>query len=55
MGEMLKAAEKRGTQHSRGGGSKGTTRVPLLDAPPTLAELGLITRAHIHPARPVPR
>jgi hypothetical protein len=31
----------RGPEHSRGGGSKGSKREPLLDAPPTLAEAGI--------------
>jgi hypothetical protein len=41
MGEFLKNAEKRGPEHSRGGGSKGSQREPLPDAPPTLAEIGI--------------
>lgn len=41
IGEILQHSEKRGTQHSGGGGSKGSKREPLPDAPPTLAELGL--------------
>ena len=41
MGEFLKTAEKRGPEHSRGGGSSGSKREPLPDAPPTLAALGM--------------
>ncbi len=32
-------AEKAGPEHSKGGGSKGSRREPLLDAPPTISEL----------------
>jgi hypothetical protein len=38
LGEMLAEAPKRGPQHSTGGGSNGSKREPLPDAPPTLAE-----------------
>ena len=41
LGGFLKTAEKRGPEHSKGGGSKGSSREPLPDAPPTLADLGL--------------
>lgn len=41
LGEMLKHTERRGTQHSRRGGSKGSTREPLPSAPPTLTNLGI--------------
>ena len=41
LGELLKKTPKRTTQHSRGGGSKGSKREPLPDAPPTLAEMGV--------------
>ena len=41
LGELLKELDKRGSQHFTGGGSKGSKREPLLDAPPTLDELGL--------------
>ena len=41
LGELLKGMEKAGPKHSRGGGSKGSTREPLPSAPPTLADLGL--------------
>lgn len=41
LGEFLQAAEKRGPEHSRGGGSKGSHREPLPEAPPTLAESGI--------------
>jgi hypothetical protein len=41
LGELLKETEKRGPEHSKGGGSKGSKRELLLDAPPTLADLGL--------------
>ena len=39
LGELLRDVEKRSTQHSRGGGSKGSKREPLPTAPPTLGEL----------------
>lgn len=38
LGEILRETPKMGTQHSRGGGSKGSKREPLPDAPPTLAD-----------------
>src|SRR6266508_521548 len=41
LGELLRDLEKRSTKHSTGGGSKGSTRTPLLGAPPTLADLGI--------------
>lgn len=41
LGEMLREAPKRTTAHSTGGGSKGSKREPLPDAPPTLAEIGV--------------
>ena len=41
LGELLEALPKAGPQHSKGGGSKGSTREPLLDAPATYAELGV--------------
>jgi len=43
LGGFLKTGErrKRGQKHSTGGGSKGSQRVPLPDAPPTLEELGV--------------
>lgn len=41
LGELLKDLEKRGPEHSRGGGSKGSKREPLLGAPPTLKDLGV--------------
>lgn len=41
LGELLRDLEKRGPEHSRGGGSKGSKREPLPDAPPTLADLGI--------------
>lgn len=41
LGNMLKETERAGTKYSKGGGSKGSKREPLLDAPPTLASLGL--------------
>ena len=41
LGELLKATERRGREHDKGGGSKGTRRVPLPDAPPTLSDLGI--------------
>ena len=41
LGKFLKETEKRSGKHSRGGGSSGTQRVPLPDAPPTLEELGV--------------
>jgi len=41
LGKLLKATERRSPKHGKGGGSKGTHRVPLLDAPPTLADLGI--------------
>jgi len=44
LGEMIIAQKEtvglRGPQHSIGG-SKGSKREPLLDAPPTLAEAGI--------------
>jgi hypothetical protein len=40
-GELLKAQPKGGPQYSRGGGSKGSKREPLPDAPPTRAEQGI--------------
>ena len=41
LGELLKETEKRGPQHSVGGGSKGSKREPLPTAPPTLADQGI--------------
>lgn len=41
LGELLKQLPKRGPEHSRGGGSKGSKREPLPAAPATLAEIGL--------------
>ncbi len=41
LADTLAAMPKAGPQHSTGGGSKGSTRVPLPNAPPTLAELGI--------------
>ena len=41
MGAMLIETERRTRSHDTGGGSKGTKRVPLPDAPETLAELGI--------------
>jgi N6-adenosine-specific RNA methylase IME4 len=41
LGELLVDIEKRGPQHSRGGGSKGSKREPLPAAPSTLSDLGL--------------
>ena len=41
LGEILLAMPKRGPEHSKGGGSKGSKRVPLPDAPPTLASAGI--------------
>jgi len=41
LGEMLKETPKRGPEHSTGGGSKGSRREPLPNAPPTLADFGL--------------
>jgi hypothetical protein len=41
LGELLRDLEKRGPEHSRGGGSKGSKREPLPNAPPTLADLGV--------------
>jgi hypothetical protein len=51
LGELLKRLEKRGPQHSRRGGSKGSQREPLPAAPPTLAELGVSKRVSMqaHP------
>jgi N6-adenosine-specific RNA methylase IME4 len=41
MGELLKETEKSGPKYSRGGGSKGSRREPLLDSPSTLSESGV--------------
>ena len=41
LGVLLAKAPKRTTADSKGGGSKGSKREPLPDAPPTLAESGL--------------
>ena len=41
LGEMLQGTERRSRKHDAGGGSKGTKREPLPDAPPTLSDLGL--------------
>jgi hypothetical protein len=41
MGELLRETERRKASDSKGGGSKGSHRIPLPDAPPTLAELGV--------------
>jgi hypothetical protein len=39
--ELLQERERRGTKHSKGGGSKCSKREQLLDAPPTLTEQGI--------------
>jgi hypothetical protein len=44
LGRILKETERRGPEHSTGGGSKGSKREPLPDIPPTLSELGLTKR-----------
>lgn len=44
LGEYIRDAPKRGPEHSTGGGSKGSRRKPLPDAPPTLADAGLTKR-----------
>ena len=45
LGEMIRQQKEtvglRGPQHSIGGGSKGSSREPLPDAPPTLADAGI--------------
>ena len=41
LGEALAAMEKRGPEHFTGGGSNGSKREPLPNAPPTLADLGI--------------
>jgi hypothetical protein len=41
LGELLKETPKRSAKHSRGGGSKGSKRAPLPDAPRTLADYGI--------------
>ena len=41
LGDLLGMIEKRGPQHSRGGGSNGSTREPLPTAPATYADLGI--------------
>jgi hypothetical protein len=41
FGQAWKETPKRGPEHSKGGGSKGSKREPLLNEPPTLAELGI--------------
>lgn len=45
LGELIRAQKEtvglRGPQHHKGGGSKGSRREPLPDAPPTLAEAGI--------------
>jgi hypothetical protein len=41
MGAFLKTMPKAGPQHFTGGGSKGSEREPLPDAPATLREIGL--------------
>jgi len=41
MEELLQATERRGPEHSAGGGTKGSHREPLPDAPPTLADIGI--------------
>lgn len=45
LGELIRAQKEtvglRGPQHSRGGGSIGSKREPLPDAPPTLAEANI--------------
>jgi N6-adenosine-specific RNA methylase IME4 len=41
LGELLRDMPKRTTAHSRGGGSKGSRREPLLLAPATLDDLGV--------------
>ena len=38
---MLKDRPKRTAAHRKGGGSKGSKREPLPDAPPTLASVGI--------------
>ena len=45
LGELLAEMPKAGPEHSRGGGSKGSTRVPLPGSPSTYADLGLDKRA----------
>ena len=45
LGKFLKEASRAGGGYSRGGGSKGSHREPLLDVPPTLADLGLTKKA----------
>jgi len=40
MGEMLAATPRRSAKYSKGGGSKGSRRLPLLGAPPSLSDLG---------------
>ena len=41
LGELLKDLPKAGPQYSKGGGSKGSKREPLLGAPATYADLGV--------------
>lgn len=41
LGEFLKGMPKRGPEHSRGGGTNGSKREPLPDAPPSLADAGI--------------
>jgi DNA methylase len=41
VGEMLRETDRRGPEHFCGGGSSGSKKEPLPDAPPTLSELGL--------------
>ncbi len=41
LGEAMKETPRRTGEHSTGGGSSGSKRVPLPDAPPTLADLGV--------------
>jgi hypothetical protein len=41
LGEIWKGNPKRGPQHSKGGGSKGSKRELLPNAPPTLSDIGI--------------
>lgn len=47
LGAILRDAPKRGPEHPSGGGSSGGERVPLPDAPPTLADLGIIKNTSV--------
>lgn len=44
IGQIERDSPKAGVAHTRGGGSKGSKRTPLPDAPPTLADKGLTKR-----------